>query len=250
MTVRAETGHEAFEKGLLYSLRNSLLSPYWLFNVLGMAYVTVGMALATVDYPWNWEIWGLAMATIWLGSAGSNNLDLAEEGMTIDIRRDVQLAVGTTMLVVAAGLGILLALKTTLWFLLLVGVGTFLTLAYDLEWFDGLFHHRDYATGIGNLGFTAAWIPTFGGYLLLAQSFSIDLVGMAFVAVSPMVHLISLSYIEDDLKQYKYDAFGIKSTRDVEPDFDRLQRRGAKQQTLHIVALCSMAIGLSLMFVL
>jgi hypothetical protein len=236
--------------GLLYSIMNSLVTPYWSFNILEVGYLTLGMALAGATYEWDWYLWGVGAAFIWIWSAASNNMDLAASKLTVDVNSRVQYVIGTLMFVLYAAIGIYLSSITTWLFSALVVLAAFGSLAYNLEWFGGILHDREYITGIGNLGFTAAWVPTFIGYFLIAQTVTIDLLGAALFAVGPMFVCSAIHYLESDLKELKYESFGIEHERNVEPNFRRLQQRAAVQPNLNIIGMCSMAIGLIIIFIL
>lgn len=250
MSTTAKTGSDTDNRGLRYSFVNSLLTPYWAFNVLEMAYVTIGMTLAlpVSTGSWNWTVWGVAMVYIWLGSAGANNLDLADEGLTIDIDSTVQYTVGYAMLTAFIALGFVLAWLTTPLYIGIVVLTCVGALAYNLEWFGGRFHDRKYPTGIGNLGFTATFLPTLGGFLLVKQTVDATVLGAAFVAAGLTIIVCLVHYVEGDLKEYKYEMFGIDHDRDVEPDYERLERRAAKQQGLNILGTTIMGVGFALIF--
>lgn len=237
------------ESTLRHSVLRSLVTPYWPFNVLEMAYVTVGMTLAAADHAWTWELWAWAMVFIWLGSAGSNNMDLSDEELTLDIDSRVQTVVGNAMLLASVAVGAWLAVRTTWWFLVLVVAALLSSLAYTREWADGRFHDRKYATGLANLAFTAAWIPVVGGYLLVAQRVDVDLLGAGLVAFGLMVVVMAVDGVEDDLKSHKYETFDIVHDRDVEPNYERLERRAARQQPMNMLAICAVAVGLAVLFV-
>ncbi|WP_276299108.1 hypothetical protein [Halorussus lipolyticus] len=236
--------------GLLHSVMNSLVTPYWPFNILEIGYLTLGMALAGATYEWDWYLWGVGTAFIWIWSAASNNMDLAASKLTVDVDSRVQYVVGGLMFVLYAAVGVYLATLTSMLFLGLVVLAAFGSLAYNLEWFGGILHDREYKTGIGNLGFTAAWVPTFIGYFLVAQTVNLDLLGAALFAAGPMFVCSAIHYLESDLKELKYEDFGIEHERDVEPDFERLQRRAAVQPNLNIIGMCAMAVGLVIIFVI
>lgn len=235
-------------QGFAYSLLHSLVSPYWQFNVLEVSYMSVGMILAAVNHDWSWQLWAIAMPFMWLAGEGANNLDLADEGLTIDIDSRVQYAVGYLMLGTAVVIGGVLAAMTSWWFFSFVVLGAVGAVAYNLELLDGRLHDREYVTGVGNLGFTAAWVPTVSGYFLLAPEFDLQLLGVSIFSFGLMLILMAVDYVTEDLKEYKYEAFDIEYTRDVDAKLDRLQRRAAKQHPLHNYALVLMAVGLGLMF--
>lgn len=228
----------------------SLVTPYWSFNVLEVAYISIGMALALPVTASNldWTIWAIAVAYIWLGSAGANNLDLAGDGLSIDMNTRVQVTVGYTMLAVAVALGIVLSIMTSWIFIITTFLSCLGALMYNLEWFDGLFHDRIYPTGIGNLGFTAAFMPIISGYILISPNINLDFLGISSVAFGLTLVLIAIHYIEEDLKKHKYESFGIIHDRDIEPDFDRLQRRAAKQQIMNIFGISMVGLGCILLY--
>ncbi len=237
------------EAGFGYSLWRSLVTPIWTFNLYPLAYMTIGMALAAVEYGgWDWRIWGLALVTIWFGDEGVHNFDLAPEDIAIHLDQRVQWAVGLVYVAIGVAGGVALAYLTTWWFLALVGVGTFFSLAYNLEWFDGVFHDRDYITGTGNLSLNVVGIPAFGGYFLLAQTANLDLLGMAIIALGMMVNMSALDVLEQDAKAVRYQIFETPSTRDVEADVERLQGRAMQVHVHNMVSFWAIAVGLFVMF--
>ncbi|MFC7080665.1 hypothetical protein [Halorussus caseinilyticus] len=248
MSYESNNNSDPTPEGFTYSLVHSLVSPYWQFNILEVSYMSMGMVLAAVNHDWSWQLWAIAMPFMWFAGEGANNLDLADEGMTVDIDSRVQYAVGYLMLGAAVVLGGVLSWMTSWWFFSFVVLGAFGAVAYNLELFDGRLHDREYVTGVGNLGFTAAWIPTVSGYFLLSPEFDVQLLGVSIFSFGLMLILMAIDYVTEDLKEQKYEAFDIEYTRDVDAKLERLQRRAAKQHPMHNYALLIMAVGLALMF--
>lgn len=244
---------EVIERGFRGSLARSLVTPIWTFNIYPLAYMSIGMILATIgSSTWDWQLWALAAACIWFGDEGVHNYDLAPDDIAIQLDSRIQLIVGTVYLLIGLSLGVLLASLTSWWFLVLVGTGAFFSVAYNLEWFDGLLHDRDYVVGTGNLSFNVAGIPAFGGFFLFAHSWAtpLDLVGMGLVAVGLMCNLSGLDLLEQDAKEARYQIFATPSTRDVDANVERLQMRAMNAHLWNMACFWLLAIGLSITFLL
>lgn len=247
----SEHSNKIQKKGTWYSIRHSLLSPYWTFNILEVGYLIVGFLLASIEYTWNREVLLIAVVFIWVAGEGANNLNLADEELTVEMNSDIQLLVGYAMLGTAVVLGLYLSYMTTYWFLLIVMFGATGAIVYNLELFDGLFHDREHLTGVGNLGLTAAWIPIVGGYLLGAGTGDlVNIIGISIFAIGFTMILCAIDYITEDLKAQKYETFDITYTRDVDAKLERLQRRAALQHPLHTLSLVCICTGLYILLAL
>jgi signal transduction histidine kinase len=87
-------------------------------------------------------------------------------------------ALAATSLAVAAGIGIAVALRTNLWLLAFVAVGTFIAVAYNLELFGSRLH--------GDPWFSLAWgaFPVLTAYFAAAETIRIEAVfAAAFAAL-------------------------------------------------------------------
>lgn len=232
-----------------YSAYRSVLTPYWHFTVFPMAYATVGAAVGQLTGTnWDWTLWGATLAVIFFGYEGINALDLADETIAVDMDSRVQSVLGVAQLLLSVALAAYVAAQTTWLFLGLLVVDIVFGVFYTLEWFGGRLHDRDYVTGWGNLGFCVGWIPTLLGYVLFTGRVS---PGMALFAVGPLLHIGTLAWIEQDMKETHYDVLGIEHRRtDLESDTQRLKDRLVKLQMIHVLAFVAMAVGLLVELVL
>ena len=119
--------------------------PYTLWH---LSYVAVGAALAPTM---KWSLLGwTALAFLLAMGVGAHALDeLHGRPLQTRIPRGVLVAAATVSLAAACGIGIGVALGTTLWLLAFVGFGAFVVVAYNLELLGGAFH--------SDLWFAAAW---------------------------------------------------------------------------------------------
>ena len=234
------------EKTVLGSMFRSIFTHYWMFTVYVLAYMTVGMALASVQHGWSWTTWLLAATTIWFGLEGLHAVDLAHEDVAVDINPTVQRVVGYTELAAGAALGIALALQTTLWFLAFVGVGTFLGVAYNEEWFEGFLHDYDKMTGIANFGFSWAVIPFLGAYFIVAETITL---GILLVSAGVMLDAMRLIWLFEVSKPAPYEDVGIKHEREYDPEPTEFVAQVHRANTLNLVAWAAIATGLVVLFV-
>ncbi len=229
------------------SLLRSVITPYWLYSILPVSFITLGMVLASIEHGWNWQLWGLGVASMWFFDQGFKSIDLSAEDLAITLHSRIQFGVGLAQVLLAGVLCVWLALQTTTWVLALVAVNVVLAFAYDFEWLDGRLHDRVYMTGWGNLSVVIGWSPTILGYLLLARELS---PGIVVFAVGPMLVIGAILRPEQDVKAEIYRTVGIQYTRDVDSDDERLRRRFLFSQMLVTFAFAAMMVGLMVEFVL
>jgi hypothetical protein len=140
-----------------------------------LSYVVLGAALAP---HWRPGILGLALAAFFLGmGVGAHALDeLQGRPLQTRIGRRMLLVLASVSLLGAAAIGIGVALHTSLWLLVFVGVGTFVAVAYNLELFGGRFH--------GTLWFALAWgaLPVLATYCACAETIRGEAVAAAVFA--------------------------------------------------------------------
>jgi hypothetical protein len=119
--------------------------PYTLWH---LSYVAIGAGLAP---HFKAGVLGLALLAFFLGmGVGAHALDeLHGRPLKTRIGNRMLVALATTSLAGAAAIGIVVALRTSLWLLAFVVVGTFIAVAYNLELFGGRVH--------GDPWFSLAW---------------------------------------------------------------------------------------------
>lgn len=238
---------EVEQKSLPGSVFKSVFTHYWMFTVYVLGYMTVGMALAAVQYGWSWTVWGLAAATIWFGLEGLHAVDLADDDIAVDVDSNVQTVVGYLEVFFGGLLGIVLAAVTTWWFLGFVILGTALGVAYNEEMFGGLLHDHDKVTGIANFGFSWAVIPFLGAYFVVAETLSL---GIVIVSLGVMFDAMRLIWLFEVSKPAPYDDVGIEHDREFNPAPSALVGDVHRANTLNMVAWAVVAIGLVVEFAL
>lgn len=240
-TRTEDTKSTVGEAGLAYSLFRSVINQYVLYTFYPMAAMTLGLIIASLEVGWDWTIWGIAMAHMWFYDEGMKSVDLSADDINLDVNSNIQFTIGMGMILTGYGLGFVLARMTTIWYAVVLVFLTLLGLAYNLEWFDGRLHDRQYVTGWGNLAFCLGWAPTVCGYILLAETVSL---GIVLFAVGPLLIKGTMGWIEEDMKDALYDLKDIKHERPTPTDVDRIKRRTLTSQLLRILAFVMMATGL------
>lgn len=246
MNVEREGESSVVQKNVWQSIFRSVFNQYWKYSFLPVSSATIGTAIASVNHSWDFQVWGLTVLVLWILDQGMKSLDLSEEDINLVIDSRVQMITGWIMIGAGIVLAIVLSMLTTLWLLCIIAACIILGLAYNLEWFDGRLHDREYLTGWGNLGFILGWLSTVLGYVALAESIS---VGIAVFAVGPMLSIGAIAWVEQDLKPEIYDAVGIEYTRAVDRNMARLRRRVLHSQLLRVAGFVAMAAGLVIEFV-
>lgn len=230
------------DSNLWYHVGKSLVNQYWPFSLVPPAVMTMGMAVATVSTgaAWDWRLWGTTVAFLWIVDQGMKTVDLAAPDINVDVDSGIQFRVGAVMIGVGIAIGVLLAWETSWWFLAILALGVFLALAYNLEWFGGLFHDRDYLAGRMNLGFCVVTLPTVTGYFLLTHSVS---PGIVLISASPALNMSSMVLATGDYKHSLYTALGIEYERDVTSDVKRLKKRLLQGQMYRLAGLVLTPVG-------
>jgi hypothetical protein len=140
--------------------------PYTLWH---LSYVAIGAALAP-DFQW-W-ILGFGLLAFFLAmGVGAHALDeLNGRPLQTRIGRTTLIALAGVSLAAATAIGIVAALRTSLWLLAFVAAGTLLAVAYNLELFGGRVH--------GDPWFSLAWgaFPVLATYLAAAETIRLEAV--------------------------------------------------------------------------
>lgn len=128
-----------------------------------LSFVVIGAAAAPVV---SWRLLGLTVAAFFLAvGVAAHALDELHGrplGTELGVVTLKMLAVGT--LAVAVGIGVAEAIMVGLWLLVLVAVGAFLVVGYNLEMFGGRLH-TDWAFAVSWGGF-----PALVGYVVQSRS--------------------------------------------------------------------------------
>jgi hypothetical protein len=148
--------------------------PYTLWH---LSYVAVGAALAP---EFQADILGLALLAFFLAmGVGAHALDeLHGRPLATRIGRRALIALATASVTAAAAVGVVAAMRTSLWLLAFVAAGTFIVVAYNLELFGGRFH--------GDPWFSLSWgaFPVLATYFAAAETIRLEAVlGAAFAAL-------------------------------------------------------------------
>ncbi len=236
------------ERGLWYHVSMSVVNQYWRFSLLPVAAVTMGMVVAAASHgrQWDWVLWATTAGSFLVADLGMKSLDLAAPDVNLAVDSRIQSVVGAGLIAVGVLLGVVVAGWTTRLYLVVVVLGVFLGLAYNLEWFGGRLHDRVYVTGWGNLGFVLGWLSTVAGYLALSETVS---PGIAVLAFGPLVSFGTMAWVTQDMKDAMYGGLGIEHDRELERDYDRLKRRELQSQWYRVLGFVAMAVGLWLEFV-
>jgi hypothetical protein len=147
--------------------------PYTLWH---LSYVAIGAALAP---NFKGDVLGLGLLAFFLGMGmGAHALDeLHGRPLQTRIGDTVLIALAVVSLAGAAAIGVVVALRSSLWLLLFVAAGAFIAVAYNLELFGGRVH--------GDPWFSLAWgaFPVLATYFAAAQTIRIEAVlAAAFAA--------------------------------------------------------------------
>lgn len=246
MATEVEThAPEVEQASVLYSVYRSVINQYALYTLFPMAATTIGMAIASVQHGWDWTLWTIGVFHFWLLDEGMKSVDLSADDINLQINSDIQFAIGAGMILAGFGVGIVLALMTTIWYIGWILLLILLGLAYNLEWFGGRLHDRKYVTGWGNLAFCLGWGCTVSGYIYLAEEISL---GIALFAIGPMMMIGTMAWVEEDMKDMLYDMKDIEHVRETPTDIERIKYRALTGQLYRLFGTVMIAIGLVVEF--
>lgn len=238
MTTTDHAVGASTKASLGYSIARSIVTPYWKFTAVVMAFTAVGFALAPSV---NWTVAGVALATIYVGLEGLHDIDLAHPEVAHRIDTNIQKALGFVLVAIGVGLGALLAYMTTWTFLVFVAVGTVAGAAYNAEWMDGLLHDLD-KYGLHNFGFSWAALPLVGGYYLMTETVTVGilLAGLAAAAYSAAL----LVEFEVSKVPVIYDDVGIEHTREYDLTAEEAAEQSARALNQIVLGSVFLAVGL------
>lgn len=239
--MTAQTNRQG-DTGFWYSVGRSLVTHYWPFTVIVLAFVTIGMAVAPRFDP---SAFGVMLLTVWITLEGFHSIDLAAPDLTLDVDSRVQRTLGYVQVALGGALGVWLAAGTTWSLLAFVIVGIGLGLAYNEEWFDGLLHDRDRLTGLASFGIAWGAIPVLGGYVVLARSISL---GAVFIALGCALFAVTLNMLEGPAKEHRYEQLGVEHARDSDTTVAELERKAHTAQLINAGTFVCLAVGLLLLY--
>jgi hypothetical protein len=147
--------------------------PYTLWH---LSYVAIGAALAP---HWRPGVLGLGLLGFFLGmGVGAHALDeLHGRPLATRIPDATLVVLAVASLVGAAGIGVAVAVRTSLWLLAFVAAGVFIATAYNLELFGGRLH--------GDPWFALSWgaFPVVTAFFAAAETIRVEaLLAAAFAA--------------------------------------------------------------------
>jgi hypothetical protein len=147
--------------------------PYTLWH---LSYVAIGAALAP---HWRPGVLGLGLLAFFLGmGVAAHALDeLHGRPLATRIPDAILVALAVISLAGAAGIGVVVAIRTSLWLLVFVAIGAFIAVAYNLELFGGRLH--------GDPWFALSWgaFPVLATFFAAAETIRIEgVLAAAFAA--------------------------------------------------------------------
>ena len=143
--------------------------PYTLWH---LSYVAIGAALAP-SMKWGLLGW-TALAFFLAMGVGAHALDeLNGRPLETRIPGSALVALAAASIGAACAIGVVVAVRSTLWLLVFVAFGAFVVAAYNLELFGGAFH--------SDVWFAAAWgaFPVLTAYFASAQTVKLAAVAAA-----------------------------------------------------------------------
>ena len=202
-----------------------------------LSYVVIGGCLAPVVA---WGRLGAAVAAFGLAvGIGAHALDeLRGHPLRTNIPDGVLVGLAAAAIAVACGIGVVGAIAFEPWLVLLVPVGLFLVVAYNLELLDGRFH--------SDLWFGLAWggFPVVCGYVAVAGELSVAALLAAAFAVLLSLAQRALSNHVRFVRRRVAAVDGIVELRDgsrEQLDADRLIV--AEERGLRLLAAASVALA-------
>jgi hypothetical protein len=210
--------------------------PYTAWN---MSYVVLGAALApSID----WQVLGLMLLAFFCGTGIAAHALDEFNGRPLKTGfsdRELKL-LAAAGLICSTALGMMLIRYTSPLILLIVGAGIFLVLAYNLEWWQGMFH--------GDLGFALVWgaFPVLAGYW--TQSGTISAAALAGAAAATLLSLVqrSLSTPARFVRRKTIGSFAVFNTGEQNIRWEKNELLGTWEKPLRLLSwsVTLLAIGL------
>ena len=211
--------------------------PYTLWH---LSYVAVGASLAPHFSP---AILGLALLAFFLGmGVAAHALDeLHGRPLETRIGRGTLLALAAASLTGAAGIGVGVAVHTSLWLLAFVAAGVFIAVAYNLELFGGRFH--------GDLWFALAWgaFPVLATYVAAAETIRVEaLLAAVFAALLSHAQRRLSTPVRLVRRRATSVSGSIELSDGVSLAITRETLTGEAERALRALAACVVALALAL----
>jgi len=253
MAIR-EPGSE--ESSTAFSVSRSLVTPYVPYTVYVVAYAIFGAALGAATGTFKPILAVGVAAALWFGLEGLHAIDLADEGVAVRLDNDIANLLGYLQVVAGSAIGVWLAYVTSWAFLVLVGAGAFLGLAYNEEWFGGYLHDRDKVTGLANFGVSWGAVPFLAGVAVMYPGFLswggsagvANTAGLLAIALGVGLDAVRLNYLEGHGAIPRYDDVGIDHDREHKSTAGEARAACHKANVMQIPVWVLLALGAVLMF--
>lgn len=221
----------------LADLWTLLHPPYTAWN---MSYVAMGAALApTVDWP----VLGLMLLAFFCGTGiAAHALDeFNGRPLKTGLSNRELIALAAVGLLLSAALGIILVRFTSPLVLLIFGAGIFLVLAYNLEWWRGLFHT--------DLGFALSWgaFPVIAGYW--TQTGTLSIAALAGAAAATLFSLVqrSLSTSARFVRRKTASGFAAFNTGEADIRWEKQQLLATWEKPLRLLSWSMVILAIALL---
>lgn len=232
--------------GIVYSMYRSVVTQYWAFTAYVLAYMTVGAALAGALGHFSVELYVLLAVALWFGLEGLHAVDLSHQDVALRIDNRVSKIFGYGQVALGGVIGVYIAYITSWLFLGFVGAALFFGLAYNEEWFDGMFHDNERLSGIFNFGFAWGVIPVLGGFFVMAETLHL---GMFIIAAAVMADAFRVILLFESGKPAPYEDLDILYNRNYEENISMLRSVTHTANKLMMVSWTLFAVGLVVLFV-
>jgi hypothetical protein len=227
----------ALERGGWRDYMTLLHPPYTAWHV---SYVVIGGCLAPA-IAWG-RLGATALAFALAVGVGAHALDeLRGRPLGTKIPSGVLVVLAAGSIGAACAIGVIGALSFRLWLVLLVPVGLFLVLAYNLELLGGRFH--------SDLWFGLAWggFPVVCGYAAVAGEMGIATVLAAAFAVLSSLAQRALSNHVRFIRRHVVDVSGALKLRDGSREsLDARRLIAAEERGLRLLAAASVVLAAAL----
>jgi hypothetical protein len=238
-------GEVTEDRPAFYALSPGGWRDWWMllhppYTIWHLSYVAIGAAVApTLNFHWLAET--LVAFFLALGLSAHALDELRGRPLRTGISDRALVATAVVGLVGALALGVDGALHVTGWIWLLMPIGVFLVLAYNLELFGGLVHT--------DLGFALAWggFPAITGYVAQAGTLRPEALLVALGCVGFSAAQRALSTPARRLRRDVLDVTGAMRLRDGTSErLDDKALRAAPERALRLLSLAVplLAIGL------
>jgi hypothetical protein len=205
-----------------------------------LSYVVIGGCLApTVE--WDRLVVGVVAFALALG-VGAHALDeLNGRPLQTSIPDRVLAALAIVSIGAACAIGVVGAIAWGLWLLVLVAVGAFLVVAYNLELAGGRFH--------GDLWFGLAWggFPVLAGYAVVAGEIGIAaVVAAAFAVVLSLAQRTLSNHVRHVRRRVVTVEGELELADGTREQLDGARLIAAEERALRLLALATVLLAIAL----